>query len=173
VSIIFRKRAVSVINEGFIMNCARLTAVILFLGAYCCSAAAVEIYKCQDNRGNITFQDRCPPGTTRVGEKDYSTATGTAAPVQPSTPLTLYVVPDCDSCKQVEEFLQIRNIPVTEKNVDKNIDLQNELKKVAGELRVPVLVVKDKPIVGYNRPALLKALTDAGYKTDINKEGGK
>jgi len=151
------------------MKCARLIAVILLLAAYCCTAAAVEIYRCKDNQGNITFQDRCPPGTTSVGEKNYSTAKGTAAPAQPSGPLTLYVVPDCDSCKQVEEFLKIRGIPVTEKNVDKNIDLQNELKKVAGELRVPALVVKDKAIVGYDRQALLKALADAGYKTDINE----
>ena len=151
------------------MKCARPIAFILFLVAYCSTAAAVEIYRCKDSQGSITFQDRCPPGSTPVGEKNYSTATGTAAPVQPSGPLTLYVVPDCDSCKQVEEFLKVRGISVAEKNVDKNIDLQNELKKVAGELRVPVLVVKDKPIVGYNRQALLKALSDAGYKTDINE----
>ena len=151
------------------MKCARPIAFILFLVAYCSTAAAVEIYKCKDDQGNLTFQDRCPPGTTPVGEKNYSTAAPAAAAAQPSGPLTLYVVPDCDSCKQVEEFLQIRGISVTEKNVDKDIDLQNELKKVAGDLRVPALVVKDKAIVGYDRSALLKALSEAGYKTDINE----
>ena len=70
----------------------------------------------------------------------------------------------------MEEFLQVRGIAVTEKNVDKNLDLQNELKKVAGDLRVPALVVKDKAVVGYDRSALLKALSEAGYNTDTGTD---
>jgi glutaredoxin len=116
----------------------------------------------------VTYQDRCPPGTTSVSEKDYRVKGGDGAAASPSGPLTLYVVPDCDSCKQVEEFLALRGISVEQKNVNDDIELQNELKEVAGDLRVPVLVVNDDVIVGYNRGELISALSKAGYQTEID-----
>jgi len=150
------------------MNCTRLIALILSLAVYASPAFAVNIYRCKDAQGNVSFQDRCPPGTTTLGEKQYSTATPEAGAAQANTaPLTLYVVPNCESCKQVEDFLAARGISVAEKNVNKSIDLQNELKKAAGDLRVPALMVGDKAIVGYNRTALLDALSKAGYNTDV------
>ncbi|MEJ2760758.1 MAG: glutaredoxin family protein [Gammaproteobacteria bacterium] len=148
--------------------------MLLSLAFFASPAFAVNIYRCQDSQGNISYQDHCPPGSTVTEEKQYSTATSGSGSAQPTAtgPLTLYVVPDCDSCKQVEDFLAARGIPVTEKNVNKNIDLQKELKKAAGDLRVPALMVGDQAIIGYNRSQLLDALSKAGYNTNV-KTGSK
>lgn len=160
-------------NEDSIMNCARPIALILSLAVYASPAFAVNIYQCKDAQGNLSYQDHCPPGTTTLNEKQYSTATSDAGSTQSNTsPLTLYVVPNCDSCKQVEDFLAARGIAVSEKDVNKSIDLQNELRKAAGQLRVPALMVGDKALIGYNRSELLDALSKAGYDTNI-KTGSK
>jgi len=47
-----------------------------------------------------------------------------------------------------------------------DVNLQNELKDLAGELQVPVLLVGSKVLTGYNRTALLQALTESGHITD-------
>lgn len=146
-----------------------LLSCSLFLAVHSAPAPAVSIHKCEDDQGNVTYQDRCPPGTSSVGEKQYRVKGGAGDDTaSPSGPLTLYVVPDCDSCKQVEEFLAVRGISVQEKNVDDDVDLQNELKEVAGDLRVPALVVNDDVIVGYDRGALISALSKAGYQTEVD-----
>lgn len=151
-------------------------AIILSLGlsAISSNAWSVKVYECEDQLGNRTFQDRCPPGTTRVNQKQYSTKTPSPSSARRSIgPLVLYLVPKCDTCDQVKEFLSVRNISFTEKNVNENIKLQEELKeKTGGDLRVPVLMIGNNAISGYNRGTLLAALEEAGYSDDQAQSGG-
>ena len=126
-------------------------------------AQAVEIYECRDETGTITFQDRCPPGSTPVNERNYNTGLPTGAENAQRPPLKLYMIPDCDTCSQVKEFLEIRNLQFSEVDVSEDVDLQNELTEVAGELKVPVLLVGDKVLNGYNRAVFIQALTESGH----------
>src|SRR5690606_32029312 len=105
--------------------------------------------------------DRCPPGTKPVDHRQYSTHT--SAPAAPQKPIVLYLVPNCDSCDQVREFLAVRDIHPIEKNVASNAALQEELKELAGDLRVPVTVIGDRVLGGYDRSELLDALSEGGY----------
>jgi glutaredoxin len=140
-----------------------LTGVLSLL--FCFFSAqvfAVSIYECEDEDGNRFFQERCPPGTTPVQEKkllpDKKESTASL-----DINATLYSVPECDACQEIREFLTFRGISFTDKNVSDNLELQNELKDVAGELKVPVLVVGDTIVKGYNRTEILNALKGAGY----------
>jgi glutaredoxin len=127
-------------------------------------AFAVSIYQCEDANGNVTFQDRCPPGTKQLNQRNYdTTAPAATASAQPG--LTLYLVPGCDTCEQLKEFLSVRNLRFTEKDVSQDVELQNELKEVAGELQVPALTIGDKVLTGYNRTALIQSLTESGHIT--------
>lgn len=136
-----------------------LLPALLLMG--CIPAQAATVLQCEDANGNKTFETYCPPGTKEVGQKNYTVTESEAAPNLEA--LTLYMTPNCDSCKQVKEFIEYRKLPITEKNVDNNAELQQELKEKSGELRVPVLLVGDKALAGFNREALLQALTAAGY----------
>ncbi|NIN36713.1 MAG: hypothetical protein GTO60_17105 [Gammaproteobacteria bacterium] len=126
-------------------------------------AQAVEIYECRDESGAITFQDRCPPGTTPVNERIYSTDLPTGAENAQLSPIKLYMIPDCDTCSQVKEFLDIRNLQYSEVDVSEDVDLQDELTEVAGELKVPVLLVGERVLNGYNRTVFIQALTESGH----------
>ena len=139
--------------------------VPVFLSLVTMSVQAVTVMECEDDLGNRTFQDRCPPGTTPVNQKQYSVSTPDEGDV--SLAVTLYTVPECESCDQLREFLAIRKISITEKNVNDDITLQEELKeKTGGELHVPVLLLGEKVLTGYNRTELLQALADAGYSEE-------
>ena len=130
-------------------------------------AMAVSIYKCDDGKGNISYEAHCPPGTTPVDQKDYKGGGG-GEEATPRAAVTVYLVPNCDSCAQVKEFLAVRNIRPVEKNVANDVKLQEELKNRAGDLRVPVTVIGDRLINGYNRAEMLAALEAGGYS-----EGGE
>ena len=149
------------------------TLALLTLGLCCTQiAAAVKVVECEDEQGNRTFESTCPPGTTLVDEKRIPTgdkapagedaSAGTATGVAVNA--TLYSIPECGPCDEVREFFQLRKIPITEKNVNENLEVQNELKELRGSLKVPATVIGEKVITGYNRSELLAALEAAGYQ---------
>ncbi len=145
----------------------KINFTLLLISIYMMSANAwaVKVNECEDELGNKTFQKVCPPGSSSVGEKNYSTNSSSSSASRSNlSPLVLYLVPDCDVCNEVKEFLAVRNISLTEKNVKDDVALQQELKsKTGGDLRVPVLVIGEKTVSGYNRSGLTSALTEAGY----------
>ena len=152
-------------REDQVMRYIQVAILSLSLSTLSTSVWSVNVYECEDEQGNRTFQDRCPPGTKRIDKKQYSTRVADSDSTQQNLgPLTLYLVPNCDTCEQVKEFLDIRNISFTEKDVNENVKLQEELKeKNNGDLRVPLLLIGDKAISGYNRSTLISALEEAGY----------
>src|SRR5690348_10430789 len=91
------------------------------------AASAVSVFKCEDDRGNVSFQDACPPGSKQVNQKDYKT-TAPSTTTKATAALTLYLIPGCDTCDQLKEFLNIRKLQFTEKNVADDVKLQDELK---------------------------------------------
>jgi glutaredoxin len=146
------------------MNKYKISALLLFSAFLSSNAWAVKVYECEDEQGNRSFERVCPPGSTPLNKKEYSTKRANSNSGISKSPLVLYVIPNCDSCEQVKEFLSVRNISASEKDVTDDIALQQELKsKTGGDLRVPVLMVGDKVLSGYNRTNLISELTDAGY----------
>lgn len=126
-------------------------------------AWAVQVVQCEDDSGNRTFESACPPGTKQVGEKNYGTNAPATAESQAELSAVLYVIPDCDVCTQVREYLTFRQVSVSEKNVRDDVTLQNELKERAGHLRVPVTIIGDTVVTGYKREELAGALAALGY----------
>ena len=65
----------------------------------------------------------------------------------------------------MKEFLSQRDIPYTEKYVDRDRDAAIEMIRRSGQQGVPVTVIGDQVIVGFDRPRLERAITamrDAG-----------
>jgi glutaredoxin len=143
-----------------------IKSIILIFGFCVVSSSswAVKVYECEDEQGNRTFQSQCPPGSTPVNEKNYSTGGGSSGDEDEVTELVLYRVSNCHLCDQIKEFVSEKNLSLTEKDVESDFDLQQELKsKNNGQLRVPVLLVGEKAITGFNPEELTAALAGAGY----------
>ena len=114
--------------------------------------SAVDIVICEDAEGNQSFQKACPPGTSLVGEKKISIGKNSSGTVDLSKlNVVLYTIPDCDTCENVAIYLRSRDIPFSEKDVSKDIKIQQELTKLTGKLSVPVVVIGEEVVSGYKR----------------------
>ncbi len=133
-------------------------------------APAVTVVSCKDKDGSTFFADRCPPGATKMGEKEVRggprlDTEAALAEVAKSHPVVLYTVPNCDACDLVRQQLKMRNVPFTEKDVGaEQVDNQQALKAVSkGNMTVPTTAVGARVFTGYSRAALDLGLDEAGY----------
>jgi glutaredoxin-like YruB-family protein len=72
--------------------------------------------------------------------------------------VTVYTTPTCPYCYQTKEFLSRRGIDFTEKNVAADPLAAQELVRLSGQRGVPVTVVDDQVIVGFDRRRLTMLL---------------
>lgn len=143
-------------------------------------AAAVTIYECVDDEGNITYQDRCPPGTTPAGEKKMRTGTGGGASTQPATggeqpdvDITLYTAPDCDACLILKGIMDEYQAPYSEQNINSSDEVKRELQEKLGgasTLTIPTIIIGEQAITGYKKTELIAALEQAGFSKPAAEE---
>jgi glutaredoxin len=74
-------------------------------------------------------------------------------------PVILYATDWCSNCKMTRAFLRKNNIPFFEYDVDKSSEGQRQFKALQGN-GVPLLLVKNNVIRGYNPQAIKRALAD-------------
>ncbi len=119
---------------------------------------AVDIVECEDQEGNRSFLKNCPPGTTQVGSKTIHTGSSSTSSKYSNIEATLYVIPKCEACDEVREFLQAKGVSFNEKNANESIEIQQEITRISGGLKIPTTVIGKDVIVGYKRSQFEDAL---------------
>lgn len=74
-----------------------------------------------------------------------------------SNPVVVYTSTHCQFCKQVKSFLSERGVAYEERNIDQDERYAEELWN-SGMRSVPVTVVGDARILGYNVTQLSRAV---------------
>jgi len=152
----------------------------LILAAMCMAIAsaplaAAQLYQWKDAQGRTQYSDQPPPPNVRnaqqksfkgnvieVGES-YSAKTA-----REKFPVTLYITSCGGPCDQARQLLAERGVPYSTKDPQASPEAQAELKKLTGQLRVPVLMVGSDKIDGFETGQWHAALDKAGYpKTPI------
>ena len=148
-----------------------LTALSLLVFAL---AAQAQLYRWTDGSGKVHYTDTQPPASAKNVEKKGPARAGgaEAAAAQQSYamqqavknfPVTIYTSKDCgDPCKKGLDYLKKRGVPFTEKAVAKQDEI-DELVKLAGAPRVPVMVVGVSVQKDYEEQSWNEALDTAGY----------
>ena len=131
---------------------------------------AGNLYRWVDGEGNVHYSDQPPPPSVKdvqekklgvsVIEGNQSYALRQAVK---NFPVTLFVS-DCGAgCTRARALLNKRGVPFTEKNPTQAENAE-ELKKIAGDLVVPVLVLGNtQPLRGFEESNWNNALDVAGY----------
>ncbi len=70
----------------------------------------------------------------------------------------VYSAPWCIWCHKTKEFLKTHKIKFKEIDVDEDKEAVQEMFRKSGQLGIPVTDVDGKIIIGYDVPALKKAL---------------
>jgi glutaredoxin 3 len=73
--------------------------------------------------------------------------------------VTLYSTPTCPFCKRAKAYLSDKGVSFTDYNVAQDKDKAKEMIRLSGQMSVPVIIIGDEIIVGFNQTLVDKALS--------------
>jgi glutaredoxin-like YruB-family protein len=68
--------------------------------------------------------------------------------------VTVYSTPTCPYCKRTKDYLTDKGIPFTDINVAEDREKAKEMIQKSKQMGVPVIVVDDDIVVGFNQSKL-------------------
>jgi Glutaredoxin-like protein, YruB-family len=72
--------------------------------------------------------------------------------------IKVYTTNTCPWCVKVKNYLKSENIEFEELNVQDDMVAREEMIKKSNQMGVPVLDINNNIIIGFDKPAILKAL---------------
>lgn len=72
--------------------------------------------------------------------------------------VTIYSTPTCHFCHMAKEYFKENNIAYTEHDVASDMAQRKEMVEKSGQMGVPVIIIGDNLIVGFNKPVISKLL---------------
>lgn len=78
------------------------------------------------------------------------------------TKVRIFTMATCEPCREAKRFLNETGVPYREFDVFIDPGAMEELKRLSGGTRTPVIQVEDEVIVGFDREKLRNALDTAG-----------
>ena len=72
--------------------------------------------------------------------------------------ITVYFTDTCHFCHQLMDFLKENNIEFESKNVGTDTEARKEMMDASGQMGVPVSVIGDDVVVGFNEPVIRELL---------------
>lgn len=70
----------------------------------------------------------------------------------------LFTTPTCGYCRHTKQFFAEHGIQYTEANVATDLDARNEMLTKSGQMGVPVILVDNNVVVGYDPERLSELL---------------
>ncbi|MEK7134472.1 MAG: glutaredoxin domain-containing protein [Patescibacteria group bacterium] len=72
--------------------------------------------------------------------------------------VTIYSTPTCTYCRAAKEFFAEHNVQYTEHNVATDTERRNEMIEKSGQMGVPVIMIDNEIVIGYNKSKLTSLL---------------
>ncbi len=72
--------------------------------------------------------------------------------------VTIYSTPSCHFCHMAKDFFKENNVSFTDYNVATDMDKRKEMLEKSGQMGVPVIVIENDLIVGFNKPKISELL---------------
>lgn len=73
-------------------------------------------------------------------------------------PVTVYSTPTCHFCHMAKEFFTANNVQYTDHDVAADMEKRNEMIEKSGQMGVPVIMIGDDIIVGFDEDAIREKL---------------
>lgn len=70
----------------------------------------------------------------------------------------IYSTPSCHFCHMAKDFFKEKNVEFEDFNVAENQDKRKEMIDKSGQMGVPVIVIGNNIIVGFNKPKIVELL---------------
>ena len=72
--------------------------------------------------------------------------------------VTVYSTPTCHFCHMAKDFFKEKNVEFEDFNVAENLEKRKEMMDKSGQMGVPVIIIGDQIIVGFNKPKIVELL---------------
>lgn len=72
--------------------------------------------------------------------------------------VTVYSTPSCHFCHMAKDYFTANNIAYTDFNVAEDMSKRQEMIAKSGQMGVPVIVIDNNLIVGFNKPKIAELL---------------
>ena len=75
--------------------------------------------------------------------------------------VTVYSTPTCHFCHMAKDFFKENNVAFEEFNVAEDLGKRKEMVDKTGQMGVPVIIIDNNVIVGFNKPKIADLLNIA------------
>jgi len=72
--------------------------------------------------------------------------------------VTVYSTPTCHFCHMAKDYFVEKGIPYEDFDVSKDLDKRKEMMDKSGQMGVPVIIIEDQIVVGFNKPKIVELL---------------
>ena len=72
--------------------------------------------------------------------------------------VTIYSTPTCHYCGMAKEYFAANNVSYTEYNVASDGERRKEMMEKSGQLGVPVILIDNDVVIGFNKTKLMRLL---------------
>jgi len=72
--------------------------------------------------------------------------------------VTIYSTPSCHFCHMAKEFFKENNVTYTEHDVASDPEKRTEMLEKSGQMGVPVILIGDELIIGFDKPKITQLL---------------
>ena len=72
--------------------------------------------------------------------------------------VTIYSTPSCHFCHMAKDYFKEKNVVFEDFDVASDMDKRKEMLDKSGQMGVPVIVIDDQLIVGFNKPKIMDLL---------------
>ena len=73
-------------------------------------------------------------------------------------PVTIFSTPSCHFCHMAKDFFKEKNIAYTEHDVASDIEQRKIMIEKSGQMGVPVILIGNDLIIGFNKPKISQLL---------------
>jgi len=72
--------------------------------------------------------------------------------------VTIYSTPTCHFCHAAKEYFTEHKVQFTDHNVASDLEKRKEMIDLSGQMGVPVIVIGDRMIIGFDQPRIAELL---------------
>ncbi len=148
------------------LSAALIITAALFVMATAIPSDAATLYRWVDDQGVVHVSENPPEGKMNVAQAVVGEAAEgpkaeekKAFRVRPAE-VIIYTTPTCPWCHKTKAWLRDKKIRYKEVDVTTDKSGREEMVRISGQTGVPVIVVGDEVIVGFNQNRLNEIFKD-------------
>ncbi len=78
--------------------------------------------------------------------------------MQTQPKVVMFTTPTCSFCNSAKRYFREKQIRFTEVDVSRDISAARDLQRRTGQTGVPVILINNRPVVGFDKPRINQML---------------